>query len=66
VNNVLNHENLQLLHGRGIANADIRRISIYTELDAYPLPRIDDMLNELAKHSILILSICTALTTRSK
>jgi len=27
-------------------------INIYTELDAYPLPRIDDMVNELAKYSI--------------
>ena len=27
-------------------------INIYTDLDAYPLPRIDDMVNELAKYSI--------------
>ena len=27
-------------------------INIYTELDAYPLPRIDDMINELAKYSV--------------
>jgi len=27
-------------------------INIYTELDAYPLPRIDDMVNELAKYSV--------------
>ena len=26
-------------------------INIYTELDAYPLPRIDDMINELAMYS---------------
>ena len=26
-------------------------INIYTELDAYPLPRIDEMVNELAKYS---------------
>ena len=27
-------------------------INIYTELDAYPLPRIDEMENELAKYSV--------------
>ena len=27
-------------------------INIYTELDAYPLPRIDDMVNELAQYNI--------------
>ena len=27
-------------------------INIYTELDAYPLPRIDEMVNELAKYSV--------------
>jgi len=27
-------------------------INIYTELNAYPLPRIDDMVNELAKYSV--------------
>ena len=27
-------------------------INIYTELDAYPLPRIDDMVNELAQYKI--------------
>lgn len=27
-------------------------INIYTGLDAYPLPRIDDMVNELAKYSV--------------
>ena len=27
-------------------------INIYTELNAYPLPRIDDMVNELAQHNI--------------
>ena len=27
-------------------------INIYTELDAYPLPRIDDMVNELAKYTV--------------
>ena len=27
-------------------------IKIYTELDAYPLPRIDDMINELAMYSV--------------
>ena len=26
-------------------------INIFTDLDAYPLPRIDDMINELAKYS---------------
>ena len=27
-------------------------INIYTELDAYPLPRIDDMTNELSKYRV--------------
>ena len=27
-------------------------ISIYTELDAYPLPRIDDMINNLSEYSV--------------
>jgi len=27
-------------------------INIYTELDAYPLPRIDDMINELSKYRV--------------
>ena len=27
-------------------------INIFTDLDAYPLPRIDDMVNELAKYSV--------------
>ena len=27
-------------------------INIYTELDAYPLPRIDDMINSLSKYSV--------------
>ena len=27
-------------------------VNIYTELDAYPLPRIDDMINELAKYEV--------------
>ena len=27
-------------------------INIYTERDAYPLPRIDDMVNELAKYTV--------------
>ena len=27
-------------------------INFYTELDAYPLPRIDDMVNELAKYTV--------------
>ena len=27
-------------------------INIYTELDAYPLPRIDDMVNELAWYTV--------------
>ena len=27
-------------------------INIYTELDAHPLPTIDDMVNELAKHTL--------------
>ena len=27
-------------------------INIYTELDEYPLPRIDDMVNELAKYTV--------------
>ena len=27
-------------------------INIYTELDAYPLPRIDDVVNELAQYNI--------------
>ena len=27
-------------------------INIYTELDSYPLPRIDDMVNELAKYTV--------------
>ena len=29
-------------------------INIYTELDAYPLPRIDDMVNELAKYTAFL------------
>ena len=27
-------------------------INIHTELDAYPLPRMDDMVNELTQHNI--------------
>jgi len=27
-------------------------INIFTQLDAYPLPRIDDMINELSKHRV--------------
>ena len=27
-------------------------INQYTQLDAYPLPRIDDQINELAKNSV--------------
>ena len=27
-------------------------INLYTELDAFPLPRIDGMVNELAKHKV--------------
>ena len=27
-------------------------INIYTQLDAYPLPRIDDMINELSQYSV--------------
>lgn len=27
-------------------------VNLYTELDAYPLPRIDEMVNELAKYSL--------------
>ena len=27
-------------------------INIYTELDAFPLPRIDDMVNELSKYNV--------------
>ena len=27
-------------------------INLYTELDAYPLPRIDDMINNLSQYSI--------------
>ena len=27
-------------------------INIYTELDAYPIPRIDDMINELSKYRV--------------
>ncbi|QQP40012.1 Uncharacterized protein FKW44_013906, partial [Caligus rogercresseyi] len=29
-----------------------RTVNIYTELDAYPLPRIDDMVNKLAKFKV--------------
>ena len=32
---------------------DYSQTIIYTELDAYPLPRIDDMVNELAKHRVV-------------
>ena len=27
-------------------------INIYTQLDVYPLPRIDDMINELSQYSV--------------
>ena len=27
-------------------------INIYTELDAYPLPRTDDLINQLSKHKV--------------
>ena len=36
-------------------------INIYTELDAYPLPRIDDMVNELSKYSLFsTFDLCSA------
>jgi len=36
-------------------------INIYTELDAYPLPRIDDLVKELAKYSVFSTSdLCSA------
>ena len=28
--------------------------NIYTELEAYPLPRIDDMINELSKYKVFL------------
>ena len=31
----------------------LQTINIYTELDVYPLPRIDDMIDELSKHKLL-------------
>ena len=29
-----------------------QNINIYTQLDAFPLPRIDDMINELSQYSV--------------
>ena len=39
-------------------------INCYTELDAYPLPRINDMVSKILKYSVLVHLISKVLTTK--
>ena len=42
----------QKVHKKRLCIDYSRTVNLYTELDAYPLPRIDDMVNELAKYKV--------------